>query len=200
MTTGAPSAEPGRVLDPTCWVDRHGDYLFRYALSRLGERAAAEDAVQETLLAGLQARGSYEGRASERSWLTAILKRKVVDHIRRARRSRVVEETGGDPSDALFDERGMWKSTPAVPDGDPAAALETREFWEAFRRCLAALPRRLADAFALRELEELDTEEIRQVLEVSATNLWVMLYRARMRLWRCLQAGWFGAAERGVKS
>ena len=71
-------------VDPTAWVDEHGDFLFRYAVVRLRDEAIAEDCVQETLLSAIQALGSYGGKATERTWLTGILKHKIVDHFRRS--------------------------------------------------------------------------------------------------------------------
>jgi RNA polymerase sigma-70 factor (TIGR02943 family) len=185
------------ATDPARWVDEHGDYLFRFALSRLRRREAAEDLVQETFLAALRARERFAGASSERTWLVGILKRKIVDHLRRTGR----EQPAGDLAavdrwaDGLFDERGHWRKKPGKWPADPSAALEKTEFWSIFSRCLGKLPERLANAFVLREVEELDSHEVCKVLGVSANNLWVMLHRARLGLWRCLEINWFGTKK-----
>src|SRR3712207_5459668 len=96
--------------DPSLWLERHGDYLYRYALFRLRDPAAAEDAVQETLLAALQAYEGFAGRGSERTWLTGILKHKVVDHFRRASRQRPAVQPGDESFEhpELFRDSGEW--------------------------------------------------------------------------------------------
>ncbi len=193
-----PPEPPGapELPDPTTWVDEFGDYLFRYVVFRVRDRQAAEDLVQETFLAALGARQQFVGRSSPRTWLVGILKRKVVDHLRRQGRRR---ETGDredeDLVGRLFDARGKWRHAPATW-GNPEAALEREEFWEALYRCLSRLPERLAAAFTLRELEEQEPEQVRAALRVSAGNLNVLLHRARLRLSRCLDLGWFGGRSR----
>jgi RNA polymerase sigma-70 factor (ECF subfamily) len=183
--------------NPAKWVDEHGDYLFRYALSRLRQRDVAEDLVQETFLAALRGRDRFAGASSERTWLVGILKRKIVDHLRRkAHEQPVSDVTDSDRwAEALFDERGHWKKKPGQWPADPSAAFEKQEFWAIFTACLRKLPERLANAFTLREVEELDSQEVCKVLNVSANNLWVMLHRARLGLWRCLEVNWFGTKK-----
>ena len=186
-----------KSVDPATWMDRHSDYLFRYALARLRRREVAEDVVQETFLAALRAKDQFAGASSERTWLVAILKRKIVDHFRRKYRERPAADlTAADGwTDDLFDERGRWREKPARWTADPGAAFEREEFWAAFRACLGKLPGRLADAFTLREVEGLESPEVCKALDVSASNLWVMLHRARQRLWKCLGVHWFSASE-----
>ncbi|MBI1914089.1 MAG: sigma-70 family RNA polymerase sigma factor [Planctomycetes bacterium] len=185
---------PKDPLDPAHWVDRHGDCLFRYALLRLRDAALAEDMVQETFLTALRSREHFAGKSSERTWLVGILKHKLIDHIRRQSRERPLPagDASGGPLEELFDEKGRWKNRPVQGPGDPSTALEQKEFWEVFRRCLSTLPQRWADAFSLREMEGLSSDQACKVLNVSATNLWVLLHRARLRLWRCLETNWFG--------
>lgn len=192
--------------DPSLWLERHGDYLYRYALFRLRDPAAAEDAVQETLLAALQAHEGFAGRGSERTWLTGILKHKVVDHFRRASRQRPVDQLGDESFEhpELFRDSGEWvehwRADKAPTDwrADPSRLCEQTEFWEVFRECLAPLPERMASAFLLRELDGLDSEEICEVFQITTNNLWVMLHRARTHLRRCLEMNWFspGLAKR----
>ena len=169
-------------------MDEHGDYLYRLALTRTGRPDAAEDLVQETLLAALRYADTYAGRASERTWLTAILKNKLIDRLRRQRRAPLSADAfGTEPSaESLYDRSGHWRSPPGTWGGDPAALLESREFWDAFEACRQALPERLRDVLTLRLLDDAPATEICQALEISASNLWTMLHRARIRLWQCL--------------
>ena len=166
-------------------------YLLRYASRHLRNRDAAEDVVQETLLAALAAEAGFAGRSNLRTWATGILKHKIVDAIRRAGRERALEgEDGSDDFDALFDERGHWHEHPARWD-DPDGALQQKQFLAALERCLEGLPPRTAKAFLLREHLGLETGEICKALGVTSTHCWVLLYRARMALRECLENSWF---------
>lgn len=189
------SSQRERLADPENWVDAHGDVLFRYALARVANAEVAEELVQETFLAALSAQQGFGGRSTERTWLIGILKHKIVDYFRRKTREPTAPDADapGDLVEELFDQRGRWHVKPAQWAGDPQRLLEQQEFWEAFRRCLSQLPERQAAAFSLREMEDLSGEEICKILGVTATNLWVLLHRARMGLWRCLDANWFRA-------
>jgi RNA polymerase sigma-70 factor (ECF subfamily) len=189
------TAENRHVPDPETWVDQYGDYLYRFALSRLRDRAAAEDLVQETFLAALHARENFKGRSSVTTWLTGILKHKIIDYFRKESRNQPVEdvESFNPTLDDFFDEKGKWKIRPSKWTTNPMELYEQKEFMKILRLCLSELSGRLAQVFTLRELEELSTKEICKVFDISATNCWVMLYRARMLLRRCLEINWFSS-------
>ena len=201
MATVRPNQPPASSTspsDPQRWVDQHGDALYGFAVSRLGDRALAEEAVQETFLAALRARDDFLGASSERTWLIGILKRKIVDQIRNTRRrlptTRLPE---ADPAAGELFERGYWKTRPAAWPRDPETWIERNDFWEALERCLARLPTRMRDAFCLRELDDLSTAKICTILGVSTDNLCTIMYRARVRLRVCLDATWFGGNRSG---
>lgn len=166
-------------------------YLLRYASFHLRNRDAAEDVVQEALLAALGAETGFAGRSNLRTWATGILKHKIIDAMRRKRREQPleVEEDAGD-FDAPFDERGHWRQHPEAwpaPDG----ALHEKQFLAALERCLAGLPARTAQTFMLREHMGLETAEICKELGITPTHCWVLLHRARMALRQCLDKTWF---------
>jgi len=179
-------------LDPSEWVDRYGNYLFRYAMLRLRDRSASEDLVQETFLAALKDRGSFSGGSSEATWLVGILKHKIADHYRHQAREAPLED--GDlreQSDPYpFDGLGHWVSGPADWGGNPADRYREKKFLDQFTKCLSGLSPNHANAFTLREIEGEDTRTICKVLNVSETNLWVILHRARMQLRQCLETRW----------
>ncbi|HAM33163.1 MAG TPA: RNA polymerase subunit sigma [Deltaproteobacteria bacterium] len=186
--------------DPSEWVDRYGNYLFRYAMIRLRDRSAAEDLVQETFLAALKSRGSFSGGSSEATWLVGILKHKIADHFRRQALEAPLEDADlrelPDPS--VFDVSGHWTSGPTDWGGNPADLYREEKFLEQFKNCLSGLSPNHANAFTLREIEGADTGEICKVLNVTETNLWVILHRARMHLRRCLETHWFNRSmEKG---
>ena len=196
---GAATADPPVGLD---WLDRFGDALYGYAVRRVGRGDVAEDLVQETLLAGVRARPSYDGRADEGTWLTGILRNKVADHLRgRYRRGRTdggsLDAHGQADADeaAAFDRRGRWRSGVASWSGDPHRLAEGAEFRRAVDACLAKLPRRMAHVFRGRVEDDASTADLCAELDISADNAWALLHRARLRLQACLTATWFTAAD-----
>ena len=169
-------------------VEEERPYLLRYASLQLRDSHAAEDAVQEALVAALAGEASFAGRSNLRTWLTGILKHKIVDAIRRSSRDpEPLPETA--EFDALFDETGHWGEPPAAW---PENSLEQKQFFAVLEKCLAALPAKTAQAFMMREHMGFDTDEICQEIGVTPTHCWVLLYRARMALRECLQTNWFG--------
>jgi RNA polymerase sigma-70 factor (ECF subfamily) len=179
-------------------IERHRSYLLRFALLQLRDTSAAEDAVQETLLAALQGAERFRGGSAVRTWLVGILKHKIIDHLRRARREPSVDALAGEAStedlDSLFRSDGHYAEQPASW-GSPDAALEQRLFFEALERCMDGLPPNTARAFVMREVMGMETAEICKELAITATNCWVLLYRARMALRACLEQGWFAGAK-----
>jgi RNA polymerase sigma-70 factor (ECF subfamily) len=177
------------VKDFRSQVEAERGYLLRYASLQLRDRHAAEDAVQETLLAALAGEGAFGGRSNLRTWLTGILKHKLVDAIRRLSRQAPL---GGDDAEleALFDSRGHWIEMPAAWD-DPDASLEKKQFFSVLEDCLGRLPAKTAQVFMMREHLGYETREICKELEVTPTHCWVLLYRARVALRECLQQNWF---------
>jgi RNA polymerase sigma-70 factor, ECF subfamily len=173
----------------------HRPQLMRFALLHLRNRAQAEDAVQDTLLAALEGAGRFAGESSVSTWLIAILRHKILDCFRREGREARLEPSAedGEAIDRLFLEDGHWRAPPC-DWGDPEAALGQREFFEALERGLQRLPAKTARAFHLREVMGLSTEEICQTLGVSARNCWIMLYRARMSLRQSLEEHFVGKA------
>jgi RNA polymerase sigma-70 factor (ECF subfamily) len=166
---------------------------MRYARLQLRNDAWAEDAVSEALLAALEKPQAYAGQAQLKTWVIGILKHKVVDQLRR--NLREVASSGDDdedPDDTVFASDGHFRELPE-DWGDPAAACRERQFFEVIEACVDQLPPKLGRAFLMREWLELETDEICKELGITATNLWVMLHRARMRLRECLQVKWFAA-------
>jgi len=181
---------------PEQWLDAHGDYLFRYALIRVQNETSAEDLVQDTLLAALSAVSNRSGQSSERTWLTGILKHKIVDQFRRSWREQPLEDDSpghlpDEPGlDELFVEDEHWADKPSAW-GQPYRSLEQKQFYAVLESCIQRLSPRLAEIFVLKEFDEMSNEEICKELGVSATNVWVMLYRARVGLRHCLESKWF---------
>jgi RNA polymerase sigma-70 factor (ECF subfamily) len=179
----------------------HRGYLLRVAVLQLRDNDVAEDVVQDTLLAALQGASGFSGRSSLKTWLTGILKHKIVDVIRRKGRepafASLDEESQLEDLDALFDETGHWENPPANW-GNPESALSQQQFMTVMQMCLEKLPPNTARVFMMREVMELETDEICKELTITANNLWVILYRARMSLRECLEQSWFTSPGRAA--
>ena len=180
------------TLEPEHWVDRYADYLYNYALARVSDAELAKDLVQETFIAGLQSAPHFKGNAAERTWLVAILKRKVIDQYRRAnsRKGKAEVRMGFPPNS---DREGEWLERMAAdPDSTlENDALENEELGLAIQRCLSALPERQARAFTLKTIQGMETEDVCKELGINSSNLWVMIHRARTALMECLNQVWF---------
>jgi len=176
------------------WVEEHGDYLFRYAVLRTKDQELAEELVQETFLAAVKGQDSFLGNSSVRTWLVGILKHKLIDHYRKASRENVLSYDINDDStiNRYFSKDGHWADefNPGAWQDDPSQVVEQKEFFSTLDQCLTKLPERLRHVFSLRELEDLSTEEICKVLDITPTNLWVILHRARVSLRDCLEMNW----------
>lgn len=179
-------------LDPEQWVDLYGNYMYRFALSRISDPETAQDMVQEALVAAIQAFDRFQGRSSIKTWLIAILKRKIVDYYRRSGNHQVFEdiESVANNVDRLFEDGGRWRVMPNEWDVKPDAAFEQQEFMDVLYQCLGKLPERLSEIFMLREIEEMSTKSICKKMDISESNSWVMLYRARMQLRACMETNW----------
>lgn len=192
------SPPPGAEQEP---VEQHRSYLLRYAMLQLRDPALAEDAVQETLLAAIENRGSFAGKSSLKTWLVSILKHKIIDLLRKRTREPAFTELGGSEEedgkfDELFDPRAHWQSNHAPGNwGNPDQSLENKKFWEMFEFCAERMSVPVARVFMLREVMGLSTEEICKDLGISTSNCWVMLHRARMSLRLCLETNWFGVSS-----
>ena len=179
-------------------IHTHRPYLLRVAILQLRDKDLAEDVVQDTLVAALQSASGFSGRSSVKTWLTGILKHKIVDAIRKKTRtpamSSIEEECQIDDFDALFDATGHWENPPANW-GDPESQLSRKEFFDVMDFCLEKLPPNTARVFMMREVMELDGDEICKELTITSTNLWVILYRARLALRECLEQHWFARSS-----
>jgi len=171
--------------------------MLRFATVQLSDSHLAEDAVQEALLGALKGAQSYRGQAALKTWVFAILKNKIADVLRQKHRNAEArallqeDEENEDFSDS-FRTNGHWQPTsrPAAWS-HPQEALDQTQFWLVFELCLDQLPGKQGRAFMMREFIEMSTEEICREMDVSLTNLNVLLHRARMRLRECLNIKWF---------
>lgn len=176
--------------------------MLKFAVLQLTNEDLAEDVVQEALLGAAKNGASFAGRAAWKTWVFAILKNKIADALRQKARNQEVSNTLGGPEDEdivpnVFDQRGHWKPGTGPENwGDPEAAFRQQQFWEVFETCLQVLPEAQARVFMMREFIGLESDEICRELDLSTSNLHVLLHRARLRLRECLENGWFSEGGR----
>lgn len=176
------------------------EYLLKFARLQLRNAAWAEDAVSETILAALTKPHAFESRSQLKSWLVGILKHKIVDTLRHhSREMSGLETSEDDQTDPLefisFKANGHFAETPAEW-GNPENHASSRQFFEILEACVNKLPAAQGRLFLMREWLELSCEEICKELELTSTNLYVQLHRARLRLRECLELNWFMKANK----
>ncbi|MES0372338.1 MAG: sigma-70 family RNA polymerase sigma factor [Mariprofundaceae bacterium] len=182
--------------NPQTWLTDHGDYLFRYAISRLRNDELAKDMVQETLLAAWRGWDNFAGKSSVRTWLVGILKHKITDHIRKEIRDRrLAEAVESDPTSAWFGADGKWLEAPRAWKENPEELCESEQFQQVLQGCIEKLPDKQQVVFQMRELTGEDTETICNEVEISPTHLHVLIHRARLALRSCLDHHWFGGTR-----
>ncbi len=177
---------------PDQWVEQYGDYLYRYALMRLKDPVNAEDAVQETFLAGIKGLEQFDGRVDVKYWLRGILRNKIVDYIRKSSREVPVQQDEGlDILDSFaFKAFGIAERSPKPWQFAPEREFEKSEFWQAFERCVGHLSDTMRQAFVMKMIDGMDSEDVCKALDIQPNNLWVLNHRARGLLKSCLEKNW----------
>ena len=173
-------------LHPNTWVDAYADYLFNYAVTRVSDSEIAKDLVQDTFIAGLKSAKNFKGDAAERTWLIAILKRKVIDHYRKINSKKGKAEVRMSYS-SQTDAEGDWlEERIADPNSNfENDAIENEELGLAIQDCISKLPKKQAQVFKMKTIEGMETEDICNALGINASNLWVMIHRARNSICLC---------------
>ncbi|NWF37411.1 sigma-70 family RNA polymerase sigma factor [Mariprofundus sp. KV] len=182
--------------DPHQWINEHGDYLYRYAMSRVHSEEIAADLLQETLLAAWKSHTTFAGQSTIRTWLTGILKHKIIDHIRKEIRERnLSDNVSSDPTTAYFNNDGSWSEAPHAWNENPESLCRNEQFNNVLEKCVSKLPEKQRLIFRLRDISGDDTETVCKSCGITATNLHVLLHRARLALRKCLEIHWFGVGE-----
>ncbi len=181
------------AINPEQWVERHGDYLYNYAVSRVQSKETAEDLVQDTFISALKAKENFRGESAELTWLMSILKRKVIDFYRK--RGSNKEISASNFSKPFQGEEGMtghWILERAPKDWqkETHSPIREEEFQNIMSLCLSLLPEKWRAVFVLRVMEEINSDEVCKEIGCSSSNLWVILHRARLKLRECIENKW----------
>lgn len=182
-----------KLSSSSTWVDQYGNYLYSFALYRIQSETIAQDLVQDTLTAALKSKSGFKGKSSEKTWLTGILKHKITDYLRKKYREPVLDDHRIDNQafDDQFDSNGHWVTGPLEWKANPQELLEQKSFLDMVKKCLASLPKQPAHALTLREIEGDSTKKICKLLNITPTNCWVILHRARSLMRKCIENNWF---------
>ncbi len=184
------------TIDPHLWVNKYADYLYAYAITRTNDEEQARDLVQETFLAALERIDGFEGRSSEKTWLTSILKYKVIDVYRKkssafAKKSDVMMAEQ-EQQDFFDPDDGHWNvpHRPAAFGIEQSDALENKEFQQILQQCMKKLPSLWLSVFTMKHMDDESTTVICNELKVSSSNFWVIIHRTKLNLRACLQKTW----------
>lgn len=201
-TANAAVKVESNATTPDRWVEAHGDYLFNFAIGQLRDASVAEDLVQDTFLAAFRARDRFSAKSSERTWLVGILRHKIYDHLRHACRERAVRADANPAArdEEAWDDAVVWLHDVAAECAQPSRRLELAEFRANLEAALGKLPPRVAQVFQLYEVEERPNSEVCQQLNISESNLWVMLHRARKQLRGHLTGWWNNDSQQNHRS
>lgn len=186
------NSESPKINPPETWLDLYGEYLYRYAMSRLRDPEQASDCLQDTMLAGIKNLKSFDGRIDVKFWLRGIMRNKIIDRFRKAKREAQVDlgDDEGVLETAIFKYSGIGSLFPEEWKFDPRKNFDRGEFWEVFNGCVDELKDPVRQAFVLRMLEDMETEEVCKVMQIEANYLWVLLHRARKQLRGLMNERW----------
>ncbi|MFQ3305546.1 MAG: RNA polymerase sigma-70 factor (TIGR02943 family) [Patiriisocius sp.] len=184
--------EKTHTLNTNNWIDNYADYLYNYTITRVNNGDLAKDLVQDTFFAGLKSAKNFQGKATERTWLVSILKRKIIDHYRKINSKKGQAEVRMNFYDDGENE-GNWleERIPQSWDNASEKKIENEELRNQLEACIDNLPEKYALVFRMKTVQEFETQEICKELDITSSNLWVMIHRARTQLRRCMEDNWF---------
>ncbi len=178
-------------LDPAKWIDKYADYLYNYTIVRVNDVEIAKDIISETFLAGLNSKDNYKGEASERTWLISILKRKIIDHYRKSNSNKGKAEVRMFFKNEDGEEKNWLEEKAFDPNYKNAQeSLENSELRMAILECLETLSARQVTIFKMKTIDHFDTEAICNEFNITPSNLWVIIHRARVAMADCLKNNW----------
>jgi RNA polymerase sigma-70 factor (TIGR02943 family) len=189
------------TLQPSKWLQLYGDFLFSMAMLKTGNKELAEDLVQETFLSAVKAKETFKGNSSEKTWLTAILKNKIIDHYRKKDVLKQADDylatTEQSFHNSFFSSEeasfGHWTKDALPADWKKGAdeVINNKEFYAILQECIDKMPPRLVPVFLARFIDEEDAEKICKEFDLTPSNYWVIVHRAKVLMRSCLEKNWF---------
>ena len=188
-------------LDPSRWIEQYADVLFSYTFGRINRRDVAEDLVQDTFLSALKAKDTFRNESSEKTWLIAILKRKIIDYYRKKSTQNELNTLDRDNKDDFINhffesggqQDGHWTNAaaPTPWNNDFETSVNRDEFQLVLKNCLGKLPEKWSAVFTMKNMDDLDSDEICKELQIAPSNYWVIMHRAKLQLRECMEMNWF---------
>lgn len=181
---------PTHQLNPDTWVDQYGDQLFNYALIRVKERDMARDLVQDTFVTALKSIPTFRGEISEKNWLYLILKSRILDYYKKKKEVLASDLKKEDADDEYFMEKGHWLKDKMPNEWTTEKMVQSEEFMQVLTACTDQLSEAQALVFTMKYLDGEDSDTICKELEISPSNYWVIVHRAKLQLRNCLEKTW----------
>jgi RNA polymerase sigma-70 factor (TIGR02943 family) len=174
------------------WVVSFTDGLYLRACSAVADKAIAEDLVQETFIAAFQSFDKFRSESSPQTWLFAILNNKINDHYRSKQKTPVLSK---DTTffGYFFDDHGHWRESEYPKEWSDADLhlLDNSEFKNTLQKCRRNLPEHWDMVLQLKYIDQRDGKEICQDLNITPSNFWQLMHRAKLQLRKCLELHWF---------
>ena len=175
------------------WVNDYSDLLYRYCVKHLPDENLGRDLVQETFLSAWRNMDTFKGEASVKNWLFVILRSKVIDHFRKSNANKDAQLIYLDHNDSVFfDEEDHWQKGfyPRQWSVDFSNTAETKEFYHVFESCGKKLKQIQNSVFIMKYVDGLKSEEICKLLNITPSNYWVLIHRAKVQLRACIEKNW----------
>lgn len=183
---------PTHKLEPEFWVERYSDALLSFARTRIKDRDLAKDLVQDAFVVALRSKENFRGEISEKNWLFLVLKSRILDHYKK--KKEVLESDlapdDSDPKQDYFNEKGHWMVDRAPKEWTTDRMLLNKEFMTVFEACKGLLTDTQALVFTMKYLDGDDADDICKELNISSSNYWVIIHRAKLQLRNCLEKNW----------
>lgn len=183
-------------LVPEKWVENYANVMYNNALWQLKDEAQAQDALQETFLSALKAKENFKGESSEKTWLFSILNNKIKDIFRKKNTQKYQNTQHLDWENEFytnFFDDGHWNKAniPQHWEKNPQEDLEKIEVLKTLYHCIEKLPSQQSAVLTQSFLEEQNTEQVCKDNQISASNFWVIIHRAKLSLRKCLEKNAF---------
>lgn len=177
-------------MNPDSWNVEYRQYLTQMALGKVSDYQIAEDLVQDTFIAAWKARDRFRGECTEKTYLSGILRNKIIDFYRSRGRRPSILASQLDSADQ--DDLTGWMENRADErtDLNPTKVAERGDFMDQLDIAVDKLPGKMGKAFRLWLMQDMTTEEVTKVLNISTSNLWVLIHRAKKALKAELGSDW----------
>ncbi len=178
-------------MEPENWVSAYADYLYSFALKRLNDPELCKDLIQDSFIAAIRSRESFKGQSSERTWLTSILRNKIIDLYRREKlKNHTAVDVYDKTFDHMFEDTGHWKPEFSPRVWQAEASLESKEFSAMFLSCMSKLPSLWSVVFTMKHIDDERSDRVCKELNLSSSNYWTIMHRAKALLRACIEKNW----------